>query len=869
MDFIRLVPKKYTVALQCNVIKSDCVILRHGHIAITNYHMGDNKEFEKCLSTWDKMYFKYDLIGGYYVKQLKEFRINRGFNLLMLKRFFPHHEFKVDNNAYPCDKIDVKLYAAPRDDFQKVALTFMANQGEFRKNLAYTQQLITAQTGAGKCQPDSTLIPTPTGLKKLGKLKIGDKVFNEHGEPVKILDIFPQKGKRETYEITFKDGRTTRCSPDHLWKVYDHKTNKFKVLPLKDFLDYSSIVYTKGRSYIDHRYSVPMPGVAQYKEQPVPVDPYCVGAFIGNGVLGKAPLTISSGNLDVPAEIARRIGYKAKFRRPSNYDYNFIKEKVDGDKIKFRYVQTKDFFKDLPELIDTRSHNKHIPDIYKYNSKHVRKELLRGLLDTDGSITKNRYQILYTTVSEQLKDDIVELVRSLGYFAYVKEDKRKDKYKHGHCYDITISCPDKDKPKLFKVNRKSVSRARRAAKEYKTKRNFDLIRIIKIEKVKDCKQRCILIDDPDHIYLTENFIPTHNTYCGTSSTAFLSARTLVVVPISILLKQWKESYLTFTSLEEEDILIVQGSKKCEKILEGKYKDVKVFLVMVDTLLAFHKTHGDMETIELLRSMNCYTKIVDEVHRDMKSLSVIEALSNFRMNYYLSASPGRSDRKEDWIFSNLFMNMPKFGGDFRTDSEKHINVLIKKYRFTPMPNQIKQMYRPNVGLNSNSYEKVLLNAEPYQKQDFIDSVETIFAWTKKMLKKKNKILFMCNTVDGTGIIKDIAEKIYPGECSRYYSTGLSKKEKEKALQSKVIIATQSSVGTGTDIPGIQFVLNMTTYSSKINSTQLPGRARALKDGTPVMYIEFVNVAYRATYRQFEKRKPYLKNNAKDNRIMMVD
>lgn len=509
MDFIRLVPKKYTVALQCNVIKSNCVILRHGHIAITNYHMGDNKEFEKCLSTWDKMYFKYDLIGGYYVKKLKEFRINRGFNLLMLKRFFPHHEFKVDNNAYPCDKIDVKLYAAPRDDFQKVALTFMANQGEFRKNLAYTQQLITAQTGAGK------------------------------------------------------------------------------------------------------------------------------------------------------------------------------------------------------------------------------------------------------------------------------------------------------------------------------------------------------------------------TYCGTSSTAFLSARTLVVVPISILLKQWKESYLNFTSLEEDDILIVQGSKKCEKILEGKYKDVKVFLVMVDTLLAFHKTHGDMETIELLRSMNCYTKIVDEVHRDMKSLSVIEALSNFRMNYYLSASPGRSDRKEDWIFSNLFMNMPKFGGDFRTDSEKHINVLIKKYRFTPMPNQIKQMYRPNVGLNSNSYEKVLLNAEPYQKQDFIDSVETIFAWTKKMLKKKNKILFMCNTVDGTGIIKDIAEKIYPGECSRYYSTGLSKKEKEKALQSKVIIATQSSVGTGTDIPGIQFVLNMTTYSSKINSTQLPGRARALKDGTPVMYIEFVNVAYKATYRQFEKRKPYLKNNAKDNRIMMVD
>lgn len=647
MDFIHLVPKKYTVALQLNIIESDCVILRHGHIAITNYRMGDNKEFEKALSTWDKMRFKYDLVGGYYVKKLREFRINRGFNLLILRRYFPKHEFKIDNNAYPCDKIDVKLYAAPRDDFQRVALTFMASQGEFRKNLSYTQQLITAQTGSGKAIPDDALIPTPKGLRRMDSINEGDYVYNINHQPTKVLRVYPQ-GVQETYKLTFDDGRTARCNSEHLWYVIYN--NKLMVVPL---------------------YSL-------------------MGSEI-------------------------------------NYE------------------------------------------------------------------------------------------------------------------DVYIPCPAE---------------------------NTEL-HITKIEQIENLPQRCILIDDPLHVFLTENNVPTHNTYCGTASTAFLSARTLVIVPISILLKQWKDSYLNFTSLEEDEILIVQGSKKCEKILDGKYKDVKVFLVMVDTLLSFHKSHGDMETIELLRAMNCYTKIVDEVHRDMKSLSLIEALSNFRMNYYLSASPGRSDRKEDWIFSNLFMNMPKFGSDFTTVSEKHINVLIKKYRFIPTPQQIKQMYRPNVGLNSNSYEKVLLNADKYQKEEFIDSVKVILAWTKKLLKKKNKILFMCNTVDGTGVIKDIAEEIYPGKCSRYYSTGLSKKEKEEALKSKVIIATQSSVGTGTDIPGIQFVLNMTTYSSKINSTQLPGRARALKDGTPVMYIEFVNVAYRATYRQFEKRKPFLKNNAKDHKIMMVD
>lgn len=750
-DFIELIPKKHTVALQLNRSTSNELIFRHGHIAITNYKLGDNRGFEKSLSVWDPIYYKWNLIGGHYVEALREFRVNRGYDLAKLSAFFPNHTPRVDNNAYPADKEDIKLLAAPRDDFQKVALTFMACQGEYSRNLSFTQQLIDADTGDGKAQPDDTLVPTPDGWRRLDQLNLGDYVFNLHGEPVKVLSIYPQHGMQETYELKFKDGRTTRCNPEHLWRIIN-LDGIVEVIPLSDML--------KNRNRI---YSVERPRMVRYNYQKPPADPYSIGVMIRNS---------------------------------------------------YATIQDNDMC---------------IPLIYRRNSVDVRQSVLRGLFNINDIIPP---YFSYTTASVKLKDDIVELVRSLGYLAYV--NAVNDQYKIDVINDIN-----------------------------------DTLDIVDIKKVESTHQRCIYIDDPLHVYITENFIPTHNTYCGVATSAFLSAKTIIIVPIAKLLEQWKASFLTFTTVKDDEIMIVQGSKSCKKIRDGLCKDKKVFLFMVNTLMAYHKKYGDLETIELLRATNAYTKIVDEVHRDMKTMATIEALSNFRMNYYMSASPGRSDQKEDWIFRTLYKNIPRFGSDFKTQDEKHINIIIKKYKFYPSSEQIRKMYRPTVGLNSNSYEKVLLESPPMQNHEFTDSVASMLVWTKKLLKDGNKVLVLCNTVDGTKKMKEMAEKVYPGKSATYYSTGMSKKEKEAALEQTVIAATQTSVGTGADIPGIQFVLNITTYSSKISSTQLPGRARKLKDGTPVIYVEFVNIGYNATYRQFEKRRPFLKARAKGSKLMIVD
>ena len=848
------------------------VVFRHGHIAITNYRMGDNKEFEKSLSTFDEIRWKYNPVGFYYVKPMRELRINRGYDIHMLKKFFPNHKFVVDNDAYEYKKADIKLKTGPRDDFQKVALTFMAGEGRYKANKNYTQILIDLQTGAGKAQPNDTKIPTPDGWRKLKDIEVGDFVFNKHGEPVEVLGVFPQKGLQRTYEVTFSDGRSTRCNGEHLWEVYRNHNKYPTVCTLAEIMkDYHNVQYDKGgKPHNHHIYQVKINDAVEYPEQPVPVDPYVLGVFIGNGYFGSDSLLLSSGNMDVPREVSKVLGCPTQLRSKWNYNYKFIREKrtsKEGKKYN-RYVQTDDFLEKIPELINAKSGHKFIPDVYKYNSIEVRKQLIQGLFDTDGHISGDKYQISYTTISKRLMKDIVEVLRSLGYSVKVTKDNRTAKYTSGECFEIYVRCPDENKHEFFRANKKSLKRAY-AAKEYHTKKNQCMISIVDIKEVEPTKQRCILIDDPDHVYLTEDYIPTHNTYCGTAMSCYNNARVSIFVPFTKLLEQWKESFLNFTDVDPDDIMIVQGSDACMKILKGKKKHIKVFLFMIDTISSFEAQYGPIKTMEMLEATQSYMKIIDEVHLDIKAIAMIEALSNFRMNFYLSASPGRTASKENWIFKTLFYNVPKFGSKDMMQSEKYLNIIIKQYKFMPDPIQMKSIINPRKKwLNTKAYETALFNASDQQRASFEQALLQMLNWIKKQIKPEFKVILFCNTIEGTEYLKNVAERVFPGECSRYYGTMGSKKEKEDALKQRVICATSSSLGTGADIKGLQFCINTCTYSSKIEAIQVSGRLRKLPND-PVAYIELVNVGWYKTMKQFEKRKPTLISRSRTNKLLIIE
>ena len=341
-------------------------------------------------------------------------------------------------------------------------------------------------------------------------IKVGDFIFDRHGNPTKVLGVYNQ-GKLDNYKVTFSDGRFTYCNDEHLWSYYDLH-GRMHTKTLKELVD-SGLYYDNLRVF---KYKIPTSEPVKYSKKTFDIDPYVIGVFLGDGCCMERILTLSSKDEEIVAEISRLIGSKSYLKSNDN-NYSWIFEAEDGyinkynHKQNVKYIQTNDLFKNYPS-ITTKSYEKHIPDIYIYGSIEQRLSLLQGLFDTDGCITKNggRYNIRFTTCSHQLALDVKTILLSLGYVSYLHIDKRQSKYTSNYCYELNVNIPNKEKYKLFRVTRKR--QVAEEAKQHIQHRDYTKTSIVNVEKMKDkVEMLCLYVENDEHLYLTNDYIVTHNT----------------------------------------------------------------------------------------------------------------------------------------------------------------------------------------------------------------------------------------------------------------------------------------------------------------------------------------------------------------------
>ena len=385
--------------------------------------------------------------------------------------------------------------------FNGTIITFNDEQYEGIKKIrkwlqsSDTYFVLAGYAGTGKQQPVDCLVYTLNGSKKIGDLKIGDKIFSPNGDLVTVNGVFPQ-GIKQAYKITFRDKSTTECGDEHLWNVWTHKLrakNRPAITLTTNEIMSSGLVYDYGKKRI-FKYSIPLTEPLQYPNRELPIHPYLLGVLLGDGTnLGKTPIITTP---DIDQEIITIIN-------TIKPDYIEIRRHDSSNCPKYNLVDVDDIGANkLNRIIknlglNLKSINRFIPDIYKYSSVEQRYELLRGLMDTDGTSRNNR--ISYSTSSHQLMTDVIELVESLGGIAIKnKDDIRRDNVNY------TINIKTFDKP--FKIKRK--------ANNWKfSRKNPPSRHIISIEKSRITEQICISVDSTDGLYLTDHFIVTHNTTC--------------------------------------------------------------------------------------------------------------------------------------------------------------------------------------------------------------------------------------------------------------------------------------------------------------------------------------------------------------------
>jgi replicative DNA helicase len=431
----------------------------------------------------------------------------------ILKKAMDHGDNK-DNGMDVFDDIELAL----ADDFRKPIPTGINGLDEIMDGGLSRGELavILAPYGVGKSLPLSNRLYTPNGWVTMGDIKLGDAVIGRDGKPTNVIGVYPQ-GIRPIYRISFNDGTSTFCDKEHLWAVNSiNQRNRsswengkriklkpdlsFKVVKTEDIIN--SLTYG-GKKKLN--YKIPMVNPVQFEEQKIDLNPYILGLLLGDGYMKSSSITTK----DVEIIDNIRLIYGDEFISVNERCRDIDKGDILVQQCQFNVCifNLTDKIKRLG-LFDKKSDTKFIPKNYLYNSIKNRTELLQGLLDTDGTVN-TRGGIEYCTVSEVLSNDVRELVLSLGGFCKIKTKKSYCTHngvkKEGKlAYVLNISFPEKNNITPFKLSRK-LNKIRNRVKYDDNK--F----IYSIEYSHQEEAQCIMVDNSEQLYVTDDYIVTHNT----------------------------------------------------------------------------------------------------------------------------------------------------------------------------------------------------------------------------------------------------------------------------------------------------------------------------------------------------------------------
>ena len=331
-----------------------------------------------------------------------------------------------------------------------------------------------------KLLADNTVVPTPTGIKKHGDLKVGDLVFSPSGKPVKVIKVSAKA--LADHEITFTNGETIKCNGDHLWTVYDKWAFKWKTVD-------TTYLFNARKSKTENRFAIPDCKTLQFPARKLPLHPYVLGCWLGDGSSSKICIThdIKKGkHIDKIVSLGYGISAVCKGSKPTTVSTYFSRN------ISIEKFKKLNLYK-----------NKHIPEVYLTSSKSQRLELLAGLIDTDGCVGKKSGRVRIITIKPEFAKQVLRLVSSLGFNGYINRLKAPgyENYKPSHKFVYHVAFQPTTKIPTVK---KIISRI-------ETPHRLRAIKLIKKSKNPETGN-CITIGSLDGLYIVgEKNIVTHNS----------------------------------------------------------------------------------------------------------------------------------------------------------------------------------------------------------------------------------------------------------------------------------------------------------------------------------------------------------------------
>jgi phage terminase large subunit-like protein len=379
-----------------------------------------------------------------------------------------------------------------------------------------------AGRGFGKGIHLSTPVPTPDGWRKMEELQTGDRVFDENGMPCNVIVAHDPYTPTKKYRLTFADGSVIEADGDHLWNTWTHRDRKSynrrndylgvdntignpdrwfewtkdningttKLNPIGPSVKSTDEIVSTFRhgSRGDLNHSIPVTRPIQYPEKDLPIDPYVFGSWLGDGSKSSGVISCHVNESAWLSSFIAERGYSVKIGKSAE---RCDVVRVDG----------------LSKLLKDQNsfETKHIPEAYLLGSEQQRRDLLAGLLDTDGSIDPRTDYIEFCAKRRDHADAVMELARSLGQKPrmYIGRATLNGK-DYGEKYRVQWRPTENffympRKAEVFKPLGKQASRTMHRM-------------ITSFEEIDPTPVRCLTVDSESRLFLVgEAMIPTHNT----------------------------------------------------------------------------------------------------------------------------------------------------------------------------------------------------------------------------------------------------------------------------------------------------------------------------------------------------------------------
>lgn len=385
--------------------------------------------------------------------------------------------------------------------YQKLGLDFLSYLSEFGFG-----GILADEMGLGKANALDTRILTPFGWKLMRDIAVGDAVINAQGKTSRVTGVYPQ-GLKEMFRVTFSDGSTVKCCDEHLWQVDSPLCERRGVPPR--VLELREIRERLHDGAGNPRHVIPLVEPVEFVEPAtLPLDPYVLGMLLGDGSLAHSPIGFTTADAELvlrKCELIPQGNELVATASKSGYDYGVRGRQTIGRRFEPNVV--KSALRELA-LDGVDSAGKFVPEVYKFANVSTRTAVLQGLMDTGGSVDAANDHLEYTSVSQRLACDLVFLVQSLGGTARL-HTKHAPRSTYGNdirigkpAYRVSIAVPAGIVP--FRLARK--------ANTYRARPKYAPTRaIVDVERIGVEPAQCISVDSPDHLYVCDDFVVTHNT----------------------------------------------------------------------------------------------------------------------------------------------------------------------------------------------------------------------------------------------------------------------------------------------------------------------------------------------------------------------